>query len=261
MWLGSPVWFCCSLGQREIKLRRNQGPTAGGVSSENIGSSTPPRKVRCQLVNYRRAAMNARLQTRARFPRTSRMVPLRGGSALRELRPGAFIPRPCAPSFALHESARKRTQPAGHRPSASRRWRALPVPEDAHLPICRYVEWGMPCAHHNGGWLLRDNPIQWGFRTARAARGRPHLHALELLGSGILADRVTLPAGGGARREPNCAACGRAYSAQPNSASGHWRVVATRRAPRADAASTRLVRATARPRSVWRVALSTCTTA
>ena len=31
LWLGSPVWFCCSLGQREIKLRRHQGPTDGGV--------------------------------------------------------------------------------------------------------------------------------------------------------------------------------------------------------------------------------------
>ena len=31
LWLGSPVWFCCSLWQREIKLRRNKGPTAGGV--------------------------------------------------------------------------------------------------------------------------------------------------------------------------------------------------------------------------------------
>ena len=31
MWLGSLVWFCCSLGKREIKLRRNQGPNAGGV--------------------------------------------------------------------------------------------------------------------------------------------------------------------------------------------------------------------------------------
>ena len=31
LWLGSPVWFCSSIGQREIKLRRNQGPTAGGV--------------------------------------------------------------------------------------------------------------------------------------------------------------------------------------------------------------------------------------
>ena len=29
---GSPVWFCWSLWQREIKLRRHQFPTAGGVS-------------------------------------------------------------------------------------------------------------------------------------------------------------------------------------------------------------------------------------
>ena len=31
LWLGSPVWFCRSIGQHEIKLRRHQGPTAGGV--------------------------------------------------------------------------------------------------------------------------------------------------------------------------------------------------------------------------------------
>ena len=30
LWLGSPVCFFRSIGQREIKLRRHQGPTAGG---------------------------------------------------------------------------------------------------------------------------------------------------------------------------------------------------------------------------------------
>ena len=34
LWLGSPVWFCRSLGRREIKLRRHQGPTSGGVRGE-----------------------------------------------------------------------------------------------------------------------------------------------------------------------------------------------------------------------------------
>ena len=31
LWLGSPVWFCRSIWRHEIKLRRHQGPTAGGV--------------------------------------------------------------------------------------------------------------------------------------------------------------------------------------------------------------------------------------
>ena len=32
LWLGSPVWFCSNIGQREIKLRRHQGPTGGGMN-------------------------------------------------------------------------------------------------------------------------------------------------------------------------------------------------------------------------------------
>ena len=31
MWLGSPVWFCSSIGRHGTKLRRKQGPTGGGV--------------------------------------------------------------------------------------------------------------------------------------------------------------------------------------------------------------------------------------
>ena len=32
LWLGSPVWFCWSLGRHETKLRRKQGPTGRGVA-------------------------------------------------------------------------------------------------------------------------------------------------------------------------------------------------------------------------------------
>ena len=32
LWLGRPIWFCWSLGRHEVKLRRKQGPTGGGVS-------------------------------------------------------------------------------------------------------------------------------------------------------------------------------------------------------------------------------------
>ena len=71
LWLGSPVWFCCSLGQREIKLRRHQGPTStgGGVNnfffcgnfalqkSPNPGAPVPPlvpsaKKARFRILLY-----------------------------------------------------------------------------------------------------------------------------------------------------------------------------------------------------------------
>ena len=42
LWLGSPVWFCWSLGQREIKLRRNQGPTAGGIAIFHAKTAPSP---------------------------------------------------------------------------------------------------------------------------------------------------------------------------------------------------------------------------
>ena len=40
MWLGSPVWFLPKLGRRGIKLRRKQGPTAGGVRNSPSPSSS-----------------------------------------------------------------------------------------------------------------------------------------------------------------------------------------------------------------------------
>ena len=46
LWLRSPVWFCRSLGRHEIKLRRKQGPTGGGVPPARPRSrSHPPRGI------------------------------------------------------------------------------------------------------------------------------------------------------------------------------------------------------------------------
>ena len=53
LWLGSPVWFCWSLGQREIKLRRNQGPTAWGVAlAKERSRKFPPPRAPCWPAGY-----------------------------------------------------------------------------------------------------------------------------------------------------------------------------------------------------------------
>ena len=53
LWLGSPVWFCSSIGRHETKLRRKQGPTGGGVTKDNRpargGLMQPACKLRCEL--------------------------------------------------------------------------------------------------------------------------------------------------------------------------------------------------------------------
>ena len=62
LWLGSPVWFCCSLGQREIKLRRNQDLTAGGVP-HRPRSTLPP----LHFGVFVKGTSLAPIQTRASF--------------------------------------------------------------------------------------------------------------------------------------------------------------------------------------------------
>ena len=46
LWLGSPVWFCRSMGRHEIKLRRKQGPASWGVLGRWHGAPLSCRDVR-----------------------------------------------------------------------------------------------------------------------------------------------------------------------------------------------------------------------